>query len=264
MPGSPPPPCPDCDSGSPREDEEAARELLTPLIEGQLVRAQPPAPDFLICREGVVVGGVEVTLYTDSYLRQLGAELGRSGYLIEDQTLTATWAFELARLTDLRTLDRGTLVKLAHLLEAEPETANLSPLPRDPYGRLGIRTAYRFEGGKARAGRHRIHLMMPTVGGFATASAVYEAVAQAAQRKAKQLRRISGERHLFIWVDSWMIGAEGALEDPPPAEPLPPRLPDGVDHVWVAGTSDRRRLPWHRAATDPTWAAAEVGPAEPR
>ena len=39
--------------------------LLGEHLSGELVRVDPPLPDFVICRDGVIEGGVEVTRGTD-------------------------------------------------------------------------------------------------------------------------------------------------------------------------------------------------------
>lgn len=65
------------DVKEPRREEAIARELLRGHIAGELIYNDPP--DFVLCRDGLVVGVVEVTCATDENANRLRARLDRHG-----------------------------------------------------------------------------------------------------------------------------------------------------------------------------------------
>ncbi len=254
--------CPSGDSEEPRDDEELARVLLGEHLSGELVRVDPPLPDFVICRDGVIEGGVEVTRATDEDSERLRGLLRKDGPSFESDRLEQNWIVMFNKGADLRKLNRDRLVDALVLMELDATERALAATNRQiqqrhaleairhetqikgVLGTLGVDHAIPWNHNKP-AGT--VHL---SEGGWTWAwehpNLINDLAEEVIERKKeKGLRSISGESHLFVWVDPWEPTGAGILMSGQAELPEePPKIPDWVTDVWMVSTFGPARL-WH-------------------
>jgi hypothetical protein len=145
-------PCPEEDPEPPSIEEQEARDLLVQLMEGcQLIRPRPPGhptpptADFVICRGGEVVGGLEVSSSRDGKWMATLRELGAEDFTVDAEG-DRSWVIALDRTVKLRALkgDRGKRTLLDLVAPPSRRSATTwwaTTCPRKPggsgYGRPG-------------------------------------------------------------------------------------------------------------------------------
>ncbi|MBA3362454.1 MAG: hypothetical protein H0T94_13530 [Acidimicrobiia bacterium] len=260
--------CPAQEAKEPRREEKLARELLRGHIAGELIYIDPP--DFVVCRDGAVVGAVEVTRATDEETNRLQARLDRDGRSFLSDRLRSSWIVTFKKSADLLRLDRQRLVDalwlreqgmVRHALEAgnrRLEQRIALEAMRDErqisevFETFGIDFAAPWNESSAVSTVHLSESGHSAAIGPVLVNRLAEAMFL---RKEAVLRSQTGERHLFVWVDPWEPGgaglAMGGIGEPDlPDEP--PTFPSWVTDVWMASTFGRVRL-WH-CSTGEQWA----------
>jgi len=231
------------DSREPPSEEAAARTLIGPWIDGTLVYVDPP--DFVIYRDGEVVGALEVTIAVPHEYARMYGQIHQFGVPIESDLLEYTWQIWLDPVAaNLRNWDRDRVVYVVRAVEqdgVESHRELRDPLLKEELARLGISGMHRF---LAREGVQKLYLAAKGWGGFVDGGAVDRLVAEKIEVKSRQLREMTGERHLFVWVSLGQWEAAAAFNDEPPLDS--PDLPDVVDTVWVVPMFGRLDSIWRR------------------
>lgn len=266
--------CPGEDSKRPREEEELAREFLRGHLRGELFHVDPP--DFVLCRDGVVVGGLEVTLATRQESQRLEARLSRGGRSFGTDLLRMNWMVTFESTANLRVLDRDRLVDTLVLLERDTTGASVSGYNRRAQRQLALvaldeateaeATQLLREFGVDRAAplgdcteTATIYLGERGFGGFADLNLVNRLAEEIFTRKQGVLRGVAGERHLFVWVDPREpIGAGIAMGNGTELPETSPKFPPWVNDVWMVNTFGDGHL-WHCSSRG-SWEVLERHP----
>lgn len=178
--------------------------------------------------------------HEEAFNRQWAA-LDRLGHRLIVPGLRYRWCVQLARRAKINEVAR----KLpAMLLRYEDEPDELSSARArwgtapDNMAALGVLMVYIIGGGPA--GRVDLHVegWSGSAGSGAVGAWVAEVLESQPDVPAKLLAHPTSEKHAFIWTTiGSSYSVQFAIENR--AQPLPevaPELPEGVTHVWVAGS----------------------------
>jgi hypothetical protein len=182
--------------------------------------------------------------------------------------LQRVWSAQLARRAKVKTVLEelpALLLKLESDRLANRPAARHDRLPLE-IQRLGVRLLYPLDD-DTRSGYVNLHA--EGWGGWAGSEDVSEYVerilAVEADVPSKLAAHPAQQKHAFIWTT---IGTSYAIQSrlEPRDQPMPtsaPRLPDGVTHVWVAGSfTSQGALAWFpdRGWWKPDWKWPDDGP----
>jgi hypothetical protein len=188
--------------------------------------------------------------------------LERVGHRVEVPGLRRAWSAQLAR----RSKVNGVVKALPLLMRRLEGQLNDARRPRDlpeALTRLGIKMLYPLDDDK-RSGYVNLH--PEGWGGFASSETmghyVERILANADDVPSKLAKHAASEKHAFIWTT---IGTDYGIQfqlerrdQPLPKDP--PRLPQGVTHVWVVGSfTSQGAVAWFpdRGWWRPDWAWPE-------
>jgi hypothetical protein len=259
---------------TPPEDEELARTVLSPHLQGSLV-SYDPRPDFALCQHGEPIGWVEVTRATDESSNRVEANLQRRGRKFYSDRLTHDWIVSFKRTADLRKLDQSRLEEALRLQElfdmlsalTESDTQQRRrratdyvrnyPRVRSILDEHHVWTCHPLREAEDRSAQ--VLLTMQSTGGFAKPETIVELAEEKMRIKKKSLEGLTGQRHLFVLVDindrSGASIAMGGYD----AE-LPTRLPDfplWATDVWLMPLYFEIRL-WHASRDLGAWEVIDV------
>ena len=188
---------------------------------------------------------LEVTIAVPHEYARMYGQIHQFGVPIESDLLEYTWQIWLDPVAaNLRNWDRDRVVYVVRAVEqdgVESHRELRDPLLKEELARLGISGMHRF---LAREGVQKLYLAAKGWGGFVDGGAVDRLVAEKIEVKSRQLREMTGERHLFVWVSLGQWEAAAAFNDEPPLDS--PDLPDVVDTVWVVPMFGRLDSIWRR------------------
>lgn len=229
-----------------RPNEKAARHIVAEAL-GVSVRrfedgSAPGQVDASFAYPNGRTAGLEVVAdHEDAFNAQWSA-IDRIGRKLTVPGLDGAWTAQLSR----RAKVRGVAKHLPDLaVRWQHELGDSCPRPRrrddtpEAIRRLGVRTLRRLEGSE-QSGIIRLHTegWGGVAGSGELAPFVERILSDHADVPAKLARHDADERHAFIWSTIGTdYGVQFALENreqPPPTEA--PILPEGVTHVWVAGS----------------------------
>ena len=250
-----------------RANERAARHIVSSALRVEVLRHEDGAKngqvDALIMFDEPAP--LEVVADHEPAFNAQWAALEKVSHRIEVPTLVDAWTVQLARSASVKRVVRelpGLILELQDARKMTGEVGRPLPLPR-ALRKLGIQLLYPVDG----PGGH-VNLRAEGWGGSAsgTVSEFVErvlAVADDVPRKLKAHR--SAQKHAFIWATIGTdYGVQFQLENR--NHPLPeddPALPDGVTHVWVAGSfTSQGALAWfpERGWWRPEWRWPESEP----
>lgn len=246
--------CPDADREIPKPEEVWARRVLEPVLGSELIYVD--APDFVICRNGEVVGCVEVTTATDELVRTLQARLAADGRTFTANELTSSWIVTVRRNTDGRKLDRNEIgAVLSELEHTGVHSSTLDSMARQRLAELGVQHAFRSTN---QTRTPRVHLVEQGFAAYADPTVINSLVERTAQKKRPVLLSGPQPRGLFIWVDPFEPAgaglAIGGTGSEPPDDPT--ALPEWLDTVWLMSTYGPPRL-W-QCDRDAQWRVHDV------
>jgi hypothetical protein len=255
------------DIPKPSENEERARRLLTPYL-GTLIRYDP-RPDFVLCREGQVVGWVEETSATDEKSENLMARLQADGQTFRTDRLTRDWVVHFDRTMNAKRLDRQRLVDALALEEdiiARDSLSNPDPersrdlrrqdlLDQNTARKIHDDLGVKFHLPLSRPGTGEVTLEHQSVAGFFDPSLINSVAEAKLAEKRKSLIDCDGERHLFITIEVFepsgvALSMGGWGEPKVPDEP--PSFPEWATDVWLVSKILPIRL-WHCSRDDDRW-----------
>lgn len=266
-------PCAD-DIVVPPWDEELARTVLSPHLDGQLV-AHDPRPDFALCRDNRPVGWIEVTRATDEKSNRLDANLRRRGRKFHSDRLTHDWIIVFRPTADLRRLDQDSLVEAFRLQEifdvldalTESDIAvrrrRTADYVRD-FPRVKrildenhVWLCHRLR--PAEGERAKVLMTMQPGGGFANPDTITDLAEEKLAKKQKSLDGLAGQLHLFVLVDlndrSGASIAMGGYEGELPTRV--PEFPPWATDVWLMPLYFEIRL-WHARRDAASWEVLPV------
>lgn len=229
-----------------RGNERAARHIVSRALGVPVERFEdgraPGQVDAVFTHPDGRVAALEVVAdHEDAFNAQWDA-LAKIGHMLTVPGLDGAWAAQLSRSAKVREVVKllpHLAIRWQHQVgEWRPVRRHRADVPAD-IRNLGVRSVYRLEGGE---GNGVIRLHAEGWGGSAgsgeLAPYVERILTKQADVPAKLARHPADERHAFIWATIGTdYGVQHALEDrgqPPPTGA--PTLPEGVTHVWVAGS----------------------------
>ena len=217
--------------------------------------SQPRMVDALIPPDGAL----EVIADVDSEFSAMWSKLGKSGHTVGVQILKHLWIVGVKHSTRIKALEKALPGFLAELEHRGITSTMDAPIRRHgPTGgvqeqmeALGVTHAH--HDGTERAGAVRFQPVgwsgVAGLGDNVLAGWV-SAVLTEQDDVAPKLRDQPGvtQRHAFIWAT---IGSDYAiqsyLEDEGPVQPsmAAPKLPEGITHIWIAGSmSSQGAVAW--------------------
>lgn len=114
------------DARIPPQDEQLAREIVSPYLNAALVclseSGHEPIPDFALYRGANQIGWLEVTTATDQGTRTLFGQLELLGHKLTTDRLRYDWFLLLARSTSEPSIERDSLTRFGFGSWTSPTT----------------------------------------------------------------------------------------------------------------------------------------------
>lgn len=246
--------------------EEAAAKTVATVAGGDYelhdIPGRSSAYDYTI-RRGDFRAAVEVTQATDTAAERYYGAIGRYGESFDAEGLQHHWMVAVDtppsdfRARDLKRLQQDLLAMIS-LLETKGRTR--FDCHRAAEAEREVCATYdfvKFGNTVDLDGPPDVRLNHVPVVAFDAGDLVE--VAEVRARLDDNRRKLAksglGERHLFVWVNVWELGASAAFAVGVPP-PRAPDLPEEVTDLWVGRLVDEEVQVWHFAGG--TWAYHEV------
>jgi hypothetical protein len=224
-----------------RPNERLARHVVSTVLGVPVTRFEDgnaPAQVDALIHEADGCAALEIVAdHEDAFNAQWDA-LEKTNHRVDVRGLRAVWSAQLARGASVkRVLQELPALMIQWQDNTSPRSRRMD-LP-DDFTRLGIRMLYQSER-DGQPGYVRLHA--EPWGGFASSEGMEAYVARILEEQpdvpAKLAAHPSDRKHAFIWTTTGTeYGIQSQLErrdQPLPQEPA--QLPDGVTHVWIAGS----------------------------
>lgn len=226
--------CPTKDKGTLREEEEDARTILAPLVDGAPVAWDDGTEDrmwdlCLVGDRGDHAATVEVTRSANQETLEFHIRLERAGEVWEAPGLDPGWTVLLSVSTNPLKVDRNALAEMLADAAAdgiEKIVVHGFKLWRDRLEKLGVHAAWQ------RRGDAGAIFVSRTSDWWTGRGHVAGHVSAEADANATKLQAAPGPRHLFVWIDWSDIPATFDMREAPDGDPL--TLPEWVDVAWAA------------------------------
>lgn len=265
----------DCDAKRLKPEEELARQIVTPFVDGTLCALDEhgsiPTPDFMLVRDGETVGWMEVTIGTDPTAKKQAKALEKTGSSFTTEQLGYDWflllepAANIERITTEAQLLYALALREGVLTRYPTATVDTGLYEIDHPESDAILDDYGIQhaGWTGLADGVAVVRLNP---GVRSPDIDLNLINRLAEKKAaakrRQLDGRQGERHLFVRADIWEETSAAIWLGYEDRYPLPglPDLPDWVSDVWILISLGQPRL-WHSSRDTEAWTVHDVDPA---
>ncbi|MFP5068502.1 hypothetical protein ACLFMI_02380 [Pseudonocardia nantongensis] len=256
-----------------RLEEKVARELVADELDATVTQyddgSKSSMVDALIDHPDGRHAAMEIIGDHDGRFYALWRKLERVGHEIEGSGIQSGWLVVLyhrAKFRDVYQQLPGLLVDLEHAGLSDLRQAHRAPHWPLYHAaeNLGVRMAYAAASVAPGTGKLRAEGWSGISGSTTPAQWVADVLADNPDVAAKLAAHEDvSERHAFIWST---IGTDYAVQfglekrdDQVDLDQTPPELPDGVTHVWIAGSmSSQGAIAWSPGRG--WWRTAWTGP----
>lgn len=239
------------------DHEERAREVFGPHIGGDLIAHSPDPPDFVLARDGVVVGWAEATRAVDDDRKAFNDWLTKNAETFPAEKLSRDWSIAFHKTAVLKDVDLDLLIELFAEAEArypdDEKTRTYDPTYPDgvmTFAKSGIW----FAASWPKVDETATVTYFLAFGSSIRRSIINDLAERKAAIKADGLAACDGERHLLVVADFDAPDGEGwALSDSEKPEGVP-ELPEAITDVWLAMHAG---LVWHYSTGNEAWNVIE-------